>query len=207
MEKGTAFVLVSHSHHTLLTVCQKGVAMERGRMFASGPVRETLESYESRLSAASQETISLQAHRSQVAGMPCEILDVFFRDARGRLVESPSTGNSASLCVRARSPEPMNDVSLDVVIRSPGHGVANILSVTAGQDEQRRSIPAGTFEYRLELNPVCLPPGQYTAKISLNRKPLHTLAIAEAISFNVSTGHPFGDSLFFNARNWEVVAA
>ncbi|MCR9199801.1 MAG: ABC transporter ATP-binding protein [Planctomycetaceae bacterium] len=207
MEKGTAFVLVSHSHHTLLTVCQKGVAMERGRMFASGPVRETLESYESRLNASGSETISLPAHRQAVDGMPCQILDVFFRDEKGRVVETPSTGNCASFCVLARSPEPMDDVSLDVVIRSPGHGVANVLSVTAGQDEQRRSIPEGTFEYRLALNPVCLPPGQYTAKISLNRKPLHTLAIAEAISFNVSTGHPFGDSLFFNARDWEVVAA
>ena len=207
MEKGTAFVLVSHSHHTLLTVCQKGVAMERGRMFATGPIRETLETYEARLSAAASETISLQAHRQSVDGMPCEIVDVFFRDDRGRIVESPSTGNAASFCVLASSPEPMDDVSLDVVIRSPGHGVANILSVTAGQDQQRRSIPQGTFEYRLALNPVCLPPGQYTAKVSLNRKPLHTLAIAEAISFNVSTGHPIGDSLFFNAREWEVIAA
>lgn len=207
MEKGTAFVLVSHSHHTLLTVCQKGVAMDRGRMFASGPIRETLETYESRISAAQNETISLEAHRKAVNGMPCEIEDVFFRDERGRVVDSPSTGNKASFCVLARSPKPMDDVSLDVVIRSPGHGVANILSVTAGQDEQRRSIPRGTFEYRLALNPVCLPPGQYTAKISLNRKPLHTLAIAEGISFNVSTGRPFGDSLFFNARDWEVVAA
>jgi hypothetical protein len=79
--------------------------------------------------------------------------------------------------------------------------------VTSGQDEQRRSIPAGTFEYRLALNPVGLPPGQYSAKISLNRKPLHTLAIAEGIAFTVSSGYPLGDSLFFNARNWDVVAA
>ncbi|MEQ9411646.1 MAG: ABC transporter ATP-binding protein [Fuerstiella sp.] len=210
MEAGTAFVLVSHSHHTLLTVCQTGVAMDRGQMFASGPIRPTLEAYEARIAdaAAAAETISVNAgHQIRPADFPCTIRDVFFRDEKQNLTASPCTGRSASLCVRAESPEAMDDVSLDVVIRSPAHGVSNVLSVTAGQDERRHSIPAGLFEYRLALNPVCLPPGQYTAKISLNRKPLHSLAIAEGIAFTVSSGSPLGDSLFFNARDWEVVAA
>lgn len=209
MEAGTAFVLVSHSHHTLLTVCRTGVAMDKGKMFASGPIRTTLESYEARVSAANApETIAMNSPSyQQLDGLPCRICEVYFRDANGEITTKPSTGHPASLCVRAFSPEAMNDVSLDVVIRSPAHGVSNVLSVTSGQDEQRRSIPAGTFEYRLALNPVGLPPGLYTAKISLNRKPLHTLAIAEGIAFTVSSGHTLGDSLFFNARNWDVVAA
>lgn len=208
MEAGTAFVLVSHSHHTLLTVCQTGVALDKGKMFASGPIRQTLERYEARISAAgAPETITMETAAAQHRGLPCQISEVFFRDENDEVTTTPSTGNLASLCVRAFSPEAMNDVSLDVVIRSPAHGVSNVLCVTSGQDDQRRSIPAGSFEYRLALNPVGLPPGQYTAKISLNRKPLHTLAIAEGIAFTVSSGHPLGDSLFFNARNWDVVAA
>lgn len=209
MEAGTAFVLVSHSHHTLLTVCQSGVAMERGKMFARGPIRPTLEEYEARIAVGdSPETIKIPSSgTSSRSGFPCHIVDVFFRDERGDVVANPTTGSAAALCVRATSPEPMQDVSLDVMIRSPTHGVANILSVTSGQDDQRRSIPAGTFEYQLQLNPVCLPPGRYTAKISLNRLPLHTLAIAEGVSFTVSSGSPLGDSLFFNAREWQVVAA
>ena len=209
MESGTAFVLVSHSHHTLLTVCQTGVAMDRGKMFASGPVRDTLERYESETAAISRaESISrLQTAAASTSRFPCRIHEVFFRNEDEQITTAPSTGQAASLCVRAESPEAMTDVSLDVVIRSPAHGVSNVLSITSGQDRQRRPIPAGSFEYRLALNPVCLPPGQYTAKVSLNREPLHTLAIAEGISFTVSSGQPLGDSLFFNARDWNVVAA
>lgn len=209
MEAGTAFVLVSHSHHTLLTVCESGVAMDSGRMFASGPIRPTLESYEARLSVShAPETVTLTSEKeSQSDGLPCRIHEVFFRDQNGEITAAPSTGHVASLCVRASSGEAMDDVSLDVVIRNPVHGTSNVLCVTSGQDEERCSIPAGSFEYRLELNPVCLPPGQYTAKISLNRKPLHTLAIAECVAFTVSSGYPLGDSLFFNARDWQVVAA
>lgn len=209
MEAGTAFVLVSHSHHTLLTVCQTGVAMDKGRMFARGPIRSTLESYEARISAVNMpDLVSVPAElSSQPDGLPCQIRKVIFRDQDGKITAAPSTGHAASLCVRAYSPEPMNDVSLDVVIRSPVHGVSNVLCLTSGQDDERCSIPAGSFEYRLALNPVGLPPGQYTAKISLNRKPLHTLAIAEGIAFTVSSGHPLGDSLFFNARDWQVIAA
>lgn len=207
MEAGTAFVLVSHSHHTLLTVCQTGVAMEKGQMFASGPIRPTLESYESRIShAAAAETVStVDLNAGQ--DFPCVIRDIFFRDEHGQVLSSPQTGKPASLCVQAISPEAMDNVSLDVVIRSPGHGVSNVLGVTAGQDNQRRSIPAGQFEYRLDLNPVGLPPGQYTAKISLNRQPLFTLAIADGFAFSVASGIPLGDSLYFNARDWNVVAA
>lgn len=209
MEAGTAFVLVSHSHHTLLTVCQRGVAMDKGKIFASGMIRPTLESYDARIAAAgAPDIITLNAANSSLDdGLPCQISEVFFRDENGEITPTPSTGNAASLCVRAFSPKAMNDVSLDVVIRSPVHGVSNVLCLTSGQDDQRRSIPAGSFEYRLALNPVGLPPGPYTAKISLNRKPLYTLAIAESIAFTVSSGHPLGDSLYFNARNWEVVAA
>lgn len=207
MEAGTAFVLVSHSHHTLLTVCETGVAMDRGQVFASGQIRPTLESYEARMSqVASEETVSTSVARSG-SEFPCRIDDVFFRDENGSVVAAPQTGRAASLCVRAFSPEPMDGVSLDVVIRSPGHGVSNVLGVTAGQDQQRRSIPAGAFEYRLALHPVGLPPGQYTAKLSLNREPLFTLAIADGFAFNVASGVPLGDSLYFNARDWQVVAA
>ena len=207
MEAGTAFVLVSHSHHTLLTVCQTGVAMDKGRMFASGDVRATLESYEARLSLAETSEITSAVQPLADSRFPCRISQVFFRDEMGRVVDTPATGKPASLCVCAESPEEMRDVSLDVVIRNPTHGVSNVLSVTAGQDEQLRCIPQGRFEYRLALNPVGLPPGRYTAKISLNRKPLYTLAIAEGISFTVSQGSPLGDSMFFNAREWQVVAA
>lgn len=207
MEAGTAFVLVSHSHHTLLTVCDTGVAMDRGQVFASGQIRPTLESYEARMSQiVTDETVSTSVATSG-ADFPCRIDDVFFRDENGSVVAAPQTGRAASLCVRAFSPEPMDGVSLDVVIRSPDHGVSNVLGVTAGQDQQRRSIPAGAFEYRLALNPVGLPPGHYSAKLSLNREPLFTLAIAEGFAFNVASGVPLGDSLYFNARDWQVVAA
>ena len=208
MDAGTAFVLVSHSHHMLMTVCQTGVAMDKGKMFASGPIHQTIESYDARVSAAKTTEFSLKsADLSPSDSFPCQIREVFFRDEQGRITAHPCTGKTASLCVRAESPKAIDNVSLAVVIRNSEHGVANILSLTAGQDEQLRSIPSGSFEYRLALNPVGLPPGQYTAKISLSRLPLHTLAMAEGITFTVSSGQPLGDSLFFNARNWDVVAA
>ena len=207
MEAGTAFVMVSHSHHTLLTVCQTGVAMEKGRMFASGPIHPTLESYESMLSESTGAQQIASTTGVSGDGFPCQIKEVFFRDERGDITSTPATGKSASLCVRAESPVPLDDVSLGVVIRSSTHGVTNVLSLTSSQDEQLHSVPAGLFEYRLALSPIGLPPGQYTAKIALYQLPLHTLAMAEGVTFNILSGSPLGDSLFFNARDWKVVAA
>jgi hypothetical protein len=108
-------------------------------------------------------------------------------------------------CVLVDSPTPVPDVSLDVVIHEGTHAGAPVLAVTAGQDDQRQDIPEGRFEYRLALDPLGLPPGQYTVKLSLNQKPLRTLALIEGIAFEVKSGFNCGDSRYYNRREWRVV--
>ena len=209
MEAGTAFILVSHNHHTLLTICETGVAMDKGKMFANGPIRESMDLYEARIAKTDSVKTQGPLYTScdDELAYPVQIKDVFFRDENGQRIESPTTGGLASLCVETTSTMAVDDVSLDVLIRSPIHGTSNVLAITSGQDGQRHSIPAGESEYRLRFHPVCLPPGQYSLKLSLNRLPLHTLARADGISFTISSGRPLGDSLFYNDREWQVVAA
>ncbi|MFT7689293.1 MAG: lipopolysaccharide transport system ATP-binding protein, partial [Candidatus Azotimanducaceae bacterium] len=46
LSQGTAFVLVSHSNHTLLATCTKGVVLDRGRVVANDNISVALSYYE-----------------------------------------------------------------------------------------------------------------------------------------------------------------
>ncbi|RMF12393.1 MAG: ATP-binding cassette domain-containing protein [Alphaproteobacteria bacterium] len=200
---GTAFILVSHNHHTLLTVCNKAVGLENGKMIAKGTVSSVLDTYETRL--AEYTTGPDNAPKGKGRGK-VRITKVGFRDSKSEPITSPRTGEAVEICLSLEAKERIESVSMDVIVRASGVESSTLLAITAKQDCKLQDIPAGRSEYRLRLDPLGLVPGQYVAKVSVNRPPLETFDIVEGIDFLVLPGATCGDSAYYNPRTWLVVA-
>ena len=200
--RGAAFVMVSHNHHTLLTVCDSAVGLEEGAEIASGSVRSVLDAYELRLASMPTRPRTRRSGQSSVAA---RIAKVGFRNDQGDWISSPHTGEVTDLCMIVDATENLGAASMGVVIRAGGLGPETVLAVSADQDMSLQSVGAGRSEFRLRLAPLGLPPSRYVAKVSVYRPPIELFDHIENFSFVVLPGAPCGDSQYYNPRSWAVV--
>lgn len=205
LENGTAFLLVSHNHHTLLSTCSRGVALNKGQMIADDEINSALSAYE-RNTALEDEDATVA---SGVLGEPNErgfcIRDVFFRDGEGQRIKEPQTGHLSRLCLRVTAEREFADLALAVIVRESMHGSKPTLALTSGLDNEWQTVPAGDSELQLTFPAMPLTPGKYAAKLSVSQKPMFMLDAVEAFPFGVDVGRPTGDSQFYCERNWQVV--
>ena len=200
-QRGAAFVMVSHNHHTLLTVCDSAVGLDRGELFVAGPVKSVLEAYELRLASA---LATPQTKRPDQTAAAARISKVGFRNEQGAWVASPRTGEVTDLCIVVEAKASLGEVSMGVVIRG-GSGLENVLAVSADQDKSLQPIGAGRSEFRLRLSPLGLPPSRCVAKVSVYRPPIELFDHVVDFGFVVLPGEHCGDSQYYNPRSWAVV--
>ena len=203
---GTAFVLVSHNNHMLLTTCSRGVVLDHGRMIDNAEISQALHAYE-RIMAEADETAAIKASdKPKGADTGLEIRDIYFRGAAGEPVREPKTGSAAALCIQVEVGEPLADVGMAVIIRESQQGGQALLALASSQDGIMHELDTGRHELRLNFDVLPLAPGRYVAKLSASKGALHTLDAVEAFQFGVDVGSPTGDSLFYCDRSWQVAA-
>lgn len=200
--RGAAFVMVSHNHHTLLTVCDRAVGLDRGELVAAGSVKSVLDMYELRLASIPSMPPTARSARRSVAA---KISRVGFRNEQGDWITSPHTGEVTDFCMIVDADEDLGQASMGVVIRAGGLGPETVLAVSADQDMSLQPLGAGRSEFRLRLAPLGLPPSRYVAKVSVYRPPIEVFDHITDFSFVVLPGAHCGDSLYYNPRSWTVV--
>lgn len=206
LDSGTAFLLVSHNHHTLLATCSRGIVLNKGRLIADTDISAALTAYEKDASAVDASRTATTGVYSGQNQTGLRIMDVFFRDEAGEKVAEPRTGHPSQLCVQCSADADFDGISLNVIIRESMHGAKPTLALTSGLDDCWQLIEAGNVELRLTFPATPLSPGHYAAKLSVSRKPMYMLDAVEAFQFSVDAGRPTGDSQFYCERTWKVVS-
>lgn len=207
-ERGTAFVLVSHSPHAIFSVCNRAVYLSGGRLVASGDTGEVMSRYERDLfqteAGAGAGTLRLaEKPDEQSAGL--DILALHFSNGQGEALASPASGRPATLCVRCRARRRLGEVTLSVIIREfLGEGEA-VLNLGSDKDGQSFVIEPGEAELQLHL-PVCgLRPGVYTAKVYVSEPPFKIYDVVESFRFTVTGDHGASQSLYYQPRAWNAL--
>jgi len=202
---GTAFLLVSHNHHTLLATCSRGIVLNKGQTIADDEITAALHAYDKNIGTEDEEVRLMTSQRGDIDKTGLCITDVYFRDLEGQRIREPQTGHGSHLCVRVSAVREFNDVSMAVIIRQAMTSASPLLALTSGLDECWQMIPAGESELRLTMKPTPITPGKYVAKISISQKPMFILDGVETYQFGVDTGRPTGDSQFYCERQWQVL--
>lgn len=199
--RGAAFVVVSHNHHTLLTVCDRAVGLDTGELIAAGSVKSVLNAQELRRASA---VTTLPRKRPAREEALARIARIGFRNQHGAWISSPRTGEVTDLCIVVEAKVSLGKASMGVIIRS-GESVENVLAVSADQDHCLQPVGAGLSEFRLRLSPLGLPPSRYVAKVSVYRPPIEVFDHVVDFDFVVLPGAHCGDSQYYNPRSWAVV--
>lgn len=205
LEQGTAFVLVSHSHHTVMSLCNRGVAIECGSILADSNIHEAMETYESSLRTTKIDTPQISSVMNRTSGeSEFQIEQVCLTDSTGKTLDHARTGCATGIRVTCNSKVPVDEVSLSIAIREVVAPTESVLGISSSQDAHWYSLPRGRTNLCLDIPELALRPGDYVAKIAVIRRPLHVLDAIEQFPFHVMSGKPMGDSLFFQPRRWHA---
>jgi lipopolysaccharide transport system ATP-binding protein len=206
-QRGTAFVLVSHSPATVLSACDSGLYLNQGRPVFVGDAAAAIGQYEEDLLASGSPATTGVFRRPQGIAEPCggaEILSISFKNDAGECFESPTTGDPVFLCVRCRVAATIAQLGLVVAVSSTSLENQRVLYLDSDHDQQSLKCLPGENEIQLEL-PYCgLNPGFYDAKIVLKHDALAMLDVVESFRFRVRSKTSVDQNLFYQPRRWRV---
>lgn len=206
--EGTAFILVSHNPHAILSMCDSAVYLSKGRLVAAGDAGEVMRRYEEDLFSTGAAGDAINALRlpektaAQSNGL--DITALRFRDAEGRETSVIESGETVSFCVEFRAREAFDDLNLALLVREQGGEGEWIMRLSTVDDRAARAVAAGRHEWRVEL-PYCgLKPGRYVMKMNISQGPIYLLDAVESFNFVVG-GKGMTNCAFYQPRAWKVV--
>jgi len=207
-QKGTSFILVSHNSHSVLTVCDSAVYLQKGKFVGMGDTASIMNQYEKELFLDGienySEPITLLKKR-QAVGL--DIYSLFFRNNEGQLIESPISGEPIYFCIGCKAQEKINNVGITLAIKGLAEGGDTVLVFNNLSDKNLINLLPGEHEIRLQMPYLGLKLGAYIMDIYAKKEKLYHLDCVESFKFTVESGKEnISKSMFYQPRKWEIVS-
>ena len=217
-QQGVVFVLVSHSSAAILSNCSLAAYLSKGELAAFGEVETVAQQYEADvLGISSDDQTALEETSPSLVTQgnmqsALRIKAVHFLNQQGDVVEDLETGEQTSIRVAFEASAPVEEVSVNINIKSLSNLNNTELFLQSWKDtgfisklEQQDSAIALNF-------PACgLVPGSYVMKVNFteNGKYFNILDIVQAIKFKVKGTEVSSQCSYYQPRQWdfEQVAA
>jgi lipopolysaccharide transport system ATP-binding protein len=206
-KKNTAFILVSHNSHSILTVCETAIYLNKGKMLAGGDTALVMKQYEEELFFEAETAIDTRPKliKPQLESSSFEISDICFRDTNGEIIEAPTSGETCCLCIQCDVHEAIDNVGLSAVVKGLADGGEIVLLLNNLSDKQPFSFIPGKHEVQLQFPHFGLRLGNYTIDIYAKKDGLYHLDSIESFRFKVLSKDSISRGLYYQPRNWKIV--
>ena len=209
-QKGVSFVLVSHQPQSILNACNHAIYLLKGCLVESGDRISVMNRYEKDLFSNANPTDRgnlILADKPESESLGLDITYIFFRDSQGKKIDSPITGEPASLCIGYKADETkmIDKAYLTFAIQEIGGQGDFVLRISSFDDESPLNIFPGKNELQVWLSYVGLRPGSYSLQVYLKRDSLYTLDQFEMFIFSVQSRQTMSRCLFYQPRLWKSI--
>jgi lipopolysaccharide transport system ATP-binding protein len=209
-QRGTTFILVSHHAQHILHACSHAVYLSKGQVIEFGHPIPIINRYEEDLFIGGTEvqnlnTVSLPEKKaSQSLGF--DITSIFFRNSQNEIVDSPITGEPASLCIgyKVAKDSDIDKVNLSFAVQEIGKEDF-ILRLSSFDDDVSLDVFSGNHELQVSFPYFGMKPGVYTMQIYIKKDGLYTLDYFESFRFKVLTQVTMLKCLYYQPRTWHSV--
>ena len=208
-EQGTSFFLVSHNSNAVLNLCNTAVFLQKGKMVLYDTAEQVISRYEEALldyKTDANKGAAASARGNNTVDTELTIDKVFFVNPEGEPIDALKSGETASVCIRCKVREPIENAIVIVMIRELNSGTDCVLNLSSERDQQTLPLSPGAAEIRLNL-PYCgLSPNLYVMKITLARRPFYVFDMVESFRFEVSKSKNMNQCQFYQPREWGLQA-
>lgn len=207
-QKGTSFIFVSHDPHSILTVCNSAVYLQRGKLIGVGDTASVMSQYEKDLflDEAEKSSVPISAlKKRETIGL--DIRSLFFRNSQGKLIESPVMGEPTYFCIGCNVQERIDNVSITFTINRLAEGGDTVLILNSLNDKDPINFLPGEHEIQLQMPYLGLRLGVYTMDVFVKKDKLCHLDCVEFFRFTVNGGkESISRCMFYQPRTWRVIS-
>jgi lipopolysaccharide transport system ATP-binding protein len=209
IEKGTTFILVSHSDSSILSTCQSAVYLRNGKLITIGDAGSVLQLYHEDTYGSSKEKSNGSVYfpekkKAETTGL--DILQIYFKNQEGKIIDSLTSGETTYLCVKCKAHTEIHNLILSLIIRERLGENDIVLRLCSNQDGQTINIlSAGIVEIQLHMTYCGLKPGFYTSKIWVSRPHNYVYDMVESFNFHVKSDEYMSNCLFYQPRIWKLI--
>jgi lipopolysaccharide transport system ATP-binding protein len=184
-KEGRTVVFVSHNLAIIQTLCRRAVLLERGRVIADGPVKETIDGYMRKLESEGSDDLLKRTDRDTRAYDETLVRQIEVREAEGANPGVVVGGRRAVIVVHVTEVLPAMECRL-TVLDSLGSPVMTMDSeISAERDERNGSLGK---RIECELEALTLVPGRYRVDVLLKANNHIQDGLQAAAFFEVQPG-------------------
>ncbi len=206
-KNGVSFILVSHAPSAIRSNCDYAAYLSQGRLVMYGAAEEVMYHYEQDIVFQKTNQAELTSHlivEKQSTNTPLQIRSIALQDETGLLVDHLVTGEPAYVVAEIEAAMAVENVGINLIIRSLTKPHASFLFLKSGQDVDFFSLPAGKSIIKLYL-PYCgLAMDAYSMKFNVtNEGVLYRIQdIVESFKFKVIGEEGIDRCSFYQPRQW-----
>lgn len=203
---GTSLILVSHSSNAILAACDTTLYLRKGEMQFLGQTPKALEIYQNDLDDMDRnanKAVIDPVKKATDGPWLAQIRNVRWMDSNGVTCEKLQTGDPVRLEISVECSQPLQNVSVHVIIRELKVNVIDVLGIHSGKEGHTFDFATGNSKISLDL-PFCgMTAGRYVAKISLiEGDHFNVVDMLETYHFSVESGASIGTSVYFQPHEW-----
>ena len=208
-QKQKSFIMVSHSSHSISTVCESAMYLQKGKKIMSGDIVSVMNQYEDDLflGGATRTLGFMQLpEKSEQDSTGLDITSIYLRDENGEVVESLVSGKSNYLVVECLVKKPLKQVSINVGVRELSGESRLLLYMNSWDDEYYADLTEGKHEFVIHVPYLGLGVGLYDMRIAVREDKLALLDKVESFKFAVKKAkNQTSVSMFYQPRTWNCV--
>lgn len=206
-KQGTAFVLVSHSPHNVMNVCERSIYLAKGQLIMGGDTDVVIRKYEEDLCLSGTEIATgemILPEKPETESLGLDILSLSFQDVNGQVLSELMTGEPANLSIECKSYKTIEKVNVQILVKALSGEHEMVLYVTSDTDGASLKIVPGRAKIQMQM-PFCgLTPGVYRAKIYVRQRE-YAFDGVESFRFTVKSDRTISKCLYYQPRTWQVI--
>ena len=204
-EKGTSFIMVSHNHDALTTICESGVYLSKGVPIISGNIRSVMDKYESDLFVGSKKLMGkMQILHQESNGSDLFIESITLKNHEDIISGSLISGKSASFSIFLKVNKYVKGAQINLQVDSGD--VGQVIYINSPDDKILLDLFPGKHELQIQLPCLVLGSGTYTMRTLIRKENGDYIDRADSFEFAVEKAEGISYSRFYQPRSWKIVS-
>ena len=205
-QKGTSFIMVSHNHDALGSICDDGIYLLKGKPIISANIRSVLDKYESDLFSNNKkiEGALYLPEKSEVDSSGADITSLILKDHNDLINGSVTSGKSANLIINCKAKKHFYNVNINVQVEQISHEGDKLLFINSPDEGFYFDILPGENTIKMHISCLVLGPGEYTMRILLRNSKGDYIDRLDSFKFLVKNENGNSYSRVYQQRSWSI---
>ncbi len=206
LQKGVAFIMVSHKSQLIMSVCSKSIYLSKGKAVTSGKTSDVVFQYEKDLfglEKINSNGAMFMSEKPESKEIGFSLSYLMFKDAQGNVLKSLVSGESANFCIGFKAYKKISNLNMRVKVKDPA-AEGDILYLSNWNDQELFEVSVGEHEVQLQMPCVVLGPNTYNIFLIVRDGPINTLELFHDFVFEVKSQENMSQSIFYQPHTWEL---